>query len=80
MLPAYMDTEIKKIYQQNFIGEYLDQTIIQERAYMGNSLKRNEAMNAEQAVLISGFRSCMLGEKTVDEAIAEIKQRLSKKY
>ena len=69
MMPAYMDESIQKIYRQSFAGDVLDPAVYQNRPtlYGGGAL---------QQVQCDAFRQCMLGQKTVEQAIRDMEEQL----
>lgn len=72
MMPAYMDEEIAEVYRQSFAGDFLDPAVYRQRA----PLPGGGDTSAASQVLCEAFRQCMLGWKTVDEAIADADRRL----
>ena len=74
MIPAYMDEMIKKIYQENFIGARLNPEICKPRVYSGTGLQSN---TAEYQIICHEFRKCMIKEKSVDNALADMRSALA---
>lgn len=73
MMPAYMDERIQEIYRQSFAGDVLDPAVYQSRPTRYGSKTQTAA---SQQVQCDAFRQCMIGEKTVDEAIREMEEQL----
>lgn len=75
MQPAYMDETVEQTYRENFTGEYLDPAILERAAYTRGGMRKQDD-SAQQEVLCNGFRKCMVGEWTVDEALANMQAGL----
>ena len=75
MQPAYMDTEIAETYRNYFSGEYLDAALLERVPWNRGTLEQQDVLS-QQAALSMGFRKCMVGDWTVDQAITWMRSQL----
>ncbi|MCI1306371.1 MAG: extracellular solute-binding protein [Lachnospiraceae bacterium] len=73
MVPAFLDSKIETIYQENFAGKVLDVDLSDEK---GIPDRLDENYSEIQQIYGEEFRKCVTGQETIEEACRAIRERI----
>ena len=73
MMPAYLDSEVEKIYQNSFYGAYLDPMVYLDRK-TAVSAYRN--ISREQKILCDAFRQSVTGQQDTDTVLKNAQKEI----
>lgn len=73
MMPAYLDSEVEKIYRNSFYGAYLDPMVYLDRE---TAVGAYRDIGREQKILCDAFRQSVTGQQDTDTALQSAQQQI----